>query len=460
MPSSALLADLERSLPKRVVTDPVTLDGYRHDEARNVPYGTPAAVVLATTPAEVQKVLLVAGRHQAPVVTRGAGSGLSGGANAVDGGVVLSLERMDTVLDLDARNLYAVVQPGVINAQLSLAAREHGLFFPPDPASREISTLGGNIATNAGGLCCVKYGVTRDSVLGLEVVLADGSLVKTGRRTLKGVAGYDLTGLFVGSEGTLGVVTSATLRLRPLPPPPSTLIAFFPSLVSLGDAVVAIRGRLVPSLLELIDQATIRAVEAWRRLDLDTDAAGVLIGQSDAGVGQARIEVDLMQRLCIEAGAGFTATTDDPLEAEVFLSARKLAYSAVKQLGNTLLDDVAVPCARIPDLLRAVTEIAAENGVLISTVGHAGDGNLHPMIVFHDDDEASVMGARRAFEAILVRTLEMGGTITGEHGVGLLKRDFLGRELGDTSLSLQHSIKRLLDPRDILNPGKVLPPCA
>jgi glycolate oxidase len=455
--ASALIPDLHRGLGNRLVTDQATLAGYRHDEARNVPHGVPAAVVLAKSASDVQEVLRAAGRHAAAVVCRGAGSGLSGGANAVDGGIVLSLERMDSLLDLDPRNLYAVVQPGMINAQLSTAAREFGLYYPPDPASREISTLGGNVATNAGGLCCVKYGVTRDSVLGLEVVLADGTIVQTGRRTLKGVAGYDLTGLFVGSEGTLGVVTSITLRLRPLPPPPSTLIAFFPSLVSLGEAVVAIRGSLVPSLLELIDQATIRAVEAWRPLDLNTDAAGVLIAQSDAGEGQGTREVALMESLCIRAGAEFTATTDDPQEAEVFLAARKLAHASVKRLGNTLLDDVSVPCSRIPDLLRALVEISAREGLLIATVGHAGDGNLHPMIVFDDGNADQVAAARRAFDTILTTTIGMGGTISGEHGVGLLKRDYMERAVGSPSLVLQQSIKRLLDPAGILNPGKVLP---
>ena len=454
--STEFLVELAGVVPRGLFTDPVTLQGYRHDEAATVEHGMPAAVVLPRTVGEVQSIVRLAARHRIPIVPRGAGSGLSGGANAIDGCLILSLERMNRLVALDVDNLYAVVEPGVINAELSAAAKAVGLHYAPDPASHEFSTLGGNVATNAGGLCCVKYGVTRDSVLGLELVLADGSVVRTGRKTLKGVAGYDLTGLFVGSEGTLGVITQATLRLRPMPHPAATLIAFFPTLRAAGAATTEIRRLLVPSLLELLDQVVLTAVEDWRNLGLDTSAAAMLVAQSDAGSEASLREVAAMRGCCERHGATFTAETADALETEIYLSARKLAFPALQRRGATLLDDVAVPCARIPDLLQAIQAIAETHEVLIGTFGHAGDGNMHPTIIFDGDDPSATAAVTAAFDDIVRTALDLGGTVTGEHGVGRLKRSHLRGELGDTGLQLQRSIKRLLDPLDIMNPGKVL----
>src|SRR6266545_1762867 len=275
------LAALAEFLPReRLLTDDARLDAYRHDQALLVEAGAPIGAALPTSAGEVSQILSLASRYAVPVVPRGAGTGLSGGANATDGALVLALTKMDTILEIDVDNLVAVVQPGVINAAVGRAAAGHGLWYAADPASFEISSIGGNVATNAGGLNCLKYGVTRQSVLGLEVVLADGTTIRTGGRTLKQAAGYDLTGLFVGSEGTLGVITEVTLRLRPAPQPPATVVAFFNSLEEAGEAVLAVaRSGVQPSVLELLDRTTIAAVESWKQLGLNTEAAAMLLAQ-------------------------------------------------------------------------------------------------------------------------------------------------------------------------------------
>lgn len=455
--SEDVLAALGRALPSSaLLTDPDVLETYRRDQATFVDAGVPIAVVHPGSTAEIQEILRIASRHRVPVVPRGAGSGLSGGANAVDGCLIVSLAHMDRIVEIDHRSLIAVVEPGVVNSDLSKAAGELGLWYPPDPASFEFSTIGGNIATNAGGLCCVKYGVTGDFVLGLEVVLADGSVVRTGRRTIKGVAGYDLTRLFVGSEGTLGVITQATLRLRPAPQPPATLVAFFPDLRSAGVAVAEIASGVIPSLLEVMDRATVRAVEDWKHMGLDLEAAALLLARSDAGGGRGVSEIEGMARACESAGATYVAKSSDPTEAEMLMAARRLAHDALERQGATLLDDVAVPIGRIPDLLEAIEAIAERRGVLIGTFGHAGDGNMHPTIVFDHHDPDAEARARSAFDDILRTTLELGGTITGEHGVGLLKRPYLEAEIGESGLRLHSTVKGALDPRGILNPGKIL----
>jgi glycolate oxidase len=451
-----VLAELGRALPSSALhTDPDVLETYRRDQATFVDAGVPVAVVHPGSTADVQEILRIASRHRVPVVARGAGSGLSGGANAVDGCLMVSLTHMDRIVQIDRGSLIAVVEPGVVNSDLSKAAGEVGLWYPPDPASFEFSTIGGNIATNAGGLCCVKYGVTGDFVLGLEVVLADGSVVRTGRRTIKGVAGYDLTRLFVGSEGTLGLITQATLRLRPAPPPPATLVAFFPDLRSAGVAVAQIASSVIPSLLEVMDRATVRAVEEWKHMGLDVEAAALLLARSDAGGERGVSDIEWMARACESAGATFVAKSSDPVEAELLMAARRLAHDALERQGATLLDDVAVPIGRIPELLEAIEAIAERRGVQIGTFGHAGDGNMHPTIIFDPHDPDAEARARSAFDDILRTTLDLGGTISGEHGVGLLKRPYLEAEIGVTGISLHSTVKRALDPLGILNPGKI-----
>lgn len=440
-----------------LVTDPEVLASYCRDQAAPalVPAGTPAAVVRPRTTQEVQRAVAAAAAHGVPVVPRGAGSGLSGGANAIDGCLVVSLERMTDVVELDGASLLATVQPGLVNVQLREAAEREGLFYAPDPASYEFSTIGGNIATNAGGLCCVKYGVTRDALLGLEVVLADGRAVHLGRRARKGVAGYDLASLFCGSEGTLGIVTRATMRLIPPPRSSATLAASFPTLGAAGAAIAKITRSATPSVLELMDRTTIQAVEAMAPQDLDDSVAALLFARSDLGGSAALRAVDEMARWCEQAGATLALTTDEEAEGRMLMAARRLAYPALERQGATLLDDVGVPIGQIPALLDGIERIAAEHGVVIGTFGHAGDGNMHPTIVFDHHDPDAVARARAAFAALVRLALALGGTVSGEHGVGLLKRDFLAEELGEAA-GLNHAIKRALDPHGLFNPGKAI----
>lgn len=438
-----------------VVDDPDRMETYRYDRALFCPAGMPAAVVLARERSHVEHTLRTASQLRVPVVPQGARSGLSGAANAIDGCIVLSLERMDRIVEIDAANRIAVVEPGVYNATFSRAVAEHGLFYPPDPSSWEFCSIGGNLATNSGGLCCVKYGVTTDYVRGLEVVLASGEVLTTGRRTVKGVAGYDLTKLFVGSEGTLGVITQATLALRPEAERPLTVAALFDSPAAAAGAVAAIvAGGHVPSLLEIMDTTCLRAVEQWKRMDLPADAGAMLIAQSDTG-STAAAEIAAMASQFRHAGATEVVEAEDPAEGELLLEARRVVLLALERLGTTLIDDVCVPLSRLADLFDGVDKIAASCGVLIGVVGHAGDGNMHPTVVFDPADEEQSRRARKAFGAVMDLGLELGGTITGEHGVGVLKREWLEKELGPVGLRLHREIKAVLDPKGILNPGRV-----
>jgi glycolate oxidase len=450
--------DLTSTLPAgRVLDDPALLEGYRRDQAELVEGGRPVAVVRPRSTAEVQQVMRVASAHRVAVVPRGAGSGLSGGAAAIDGCIVLSTEAMRRIIQVDAASKVARAEAGVLNGELAAAAARHGHWYAPDPASRDFSTIGGNIATNAGGLCCVKYGVTRESVLGLTAVLADGGLLEVGGATLKRVAGLDLLSLLVGSEGALAVITEATLRLRPTPPEPLTGAAYFPSLVAAGDAVVAMaEARIAPALLELIDRATMVAVEDWRRLDLDLDAAALLLFQSDLPGAACQEEIAVACGCCERAGATLVVAAEDEVESRMLMEVRRLCFPALERRGGTLLEDVGVPLGRIPELLSRIERIARDAGLTIATFGHAGDGNMHPTIVF---DRASRDERARALDAagaIFEAAIDLGGTITGEHGVGTLKLPWLEREIGTRARVLGAGVKRVFDPQGILNPGRAI----
>lgn len=449
------IAALAAELPDgAVVTDPAVIEGYRRDAAADPRAGLPRAVVRAGSTAQVQTVLRWATAHRVPVVPRGAGSGLSGGADAVDGCIILSTERMRSI-HVDTANRTAVVQPGLLNSEVKQAAAEHGLWYPPDPASVEISSIGGNAATNAGGLCCVKYGVTSDYVLGMEVVLADGTAVRLGGPRLKDVAGLSLTKLFVGSEGILGVITELTLRLIPAQPPASTVVAVFSSVQDAADAVVAITAKVRPAMLELMDHASINAVEDYSRMGLDRSAQALLLVQSDAP-GAAAEEVAHIVAACEKYGATEVFATDDPEEGSGFTAARRLVGLALMQLGTLLLEDVTVPIPLLPELVAGIEHIADDCDVLICVVAHAGDGNTHPVVVFDADDPDMTDRARQAFARVMELAIALGGTITGEHGVGRLKRDWLPLQLGDDVMALTRRIKNALDPQGILNPGAVL----
>lgn len=441
-----------------VLDDPEVTRSYRRDMMPLAPHGEPLAVVLPTDAEGVRRTVIACARAGVPIVPRGAGSGLSGAANAIEGCVVLVTTKMNEIEEIDPDNRLAVVQPGVVNLDLRNAVEKHGLFYPPDPSSYDWCTIGGNLATNAGGLCCVKYGVTTDSVLGLEVVLADGELLRTGRRTVKGVAGYDLTKLFIGSEGTLGVITKATLALRPLPQAPCTLVATFASVASAGTAVTnIIREGLVPSLMEIMDASSIEASEEYLKTEVGPggECAALLLCQSDTGGDPGRRELDMIERICDSAGATMTYLTEDLTEGRMLLQARRVVLLALELYGTWLTDDVCVPRTRIAELIAGCERISAECGLRIAVVGHAGDGNMHPTIVYQSDSADERARASRAFGDILALTLRLGGTITGEHGVGKIKREWLATEIGQVGMRAHRAIKAALDPDNLFNPGSM-----
>jgi glycolate oxidase len=450
------LADLIAGLPDgMVVTDPTVTEGYRHDRAFDPSAGKPLAVVRPRRTEEVQTVLRWASANRVPVVPRGAGSGLSGGATALDNGIVLSTEKMrDITVDPVTRT--AVCQPGLFNAEVKKAAASYGLWYPPDPSSFEICSIGGNIATNAGGLCCVKYGVTTDYVLGVQVVLADGTAVRLGGPRLKDVAGLSLTKLFVGSEGTLGVITEVTLRLLPAQNTSSVVVASFASVEAAVDAVLGVVARLRPSMLEFMDSVAINAVEDTLRMDLDRGAAAMLVAGSDERGRAGADDAGVIAAVFAENGATEVFSTDDPDEGEAFVAARRFCIPAVEAKGSLLLEDVGVPLPALGDLVSGIARIASERDLMISVIAHAGDGNTHPLIVYDPADAAMTERAHLAFGEIMDLAVGLGGTITGEHGVGRLKRPWLGGYLGPEAMDLNRRIKQALDPLGILNPGAAI----
>jgi glycolate oxidase len=456
--TDAFLGALRARLPDlRLLTDESDRESYRRDETAYLPAGLPGAVALPTETAQVVAIVETCAAYDVPIVPRGAGSGLSGGAAGIEGALTVAFTTMDKIVEIDAANLCVVTQPGVINARLKAAVAEHGLFYAPDPASFEMCSIGGNLGTNAGGLCCVKYGQTRESVLGLEVVMADGSVIRTGGKNVKDVAGYSLTHLIVGSQGTLGLITEATLRLRPQPPLRATLLAFFPTLESAGDAVAGIAAAgLSPVTLELMDRFTIRAVDDVHALGLDRDAAAMLMIESDLPSAAAAEELARAEVVCAGAGATTTVRSQTPAEADMLRQARRAAHWALERIGDVKMEDVGVPRSRVPDMLRAVERIAAKHDVRIGTFGHAGDGNLHPDLVL-DRGDPRAEAITKAVQADLYRAaLDLGGTVTGEHGIGSARREWLEEQRGADAVRVMRAIKAALDPQGLLNPGRVL----
>jgi glycolate oxidase len=449
------LEQLVATLGDVVRTDPVTCENYRFDWSRDATAGVPIAVVRPANAGQVQTTIRWAAEHRVPVVPRGAGSGLSGGSSAVSGGIVVSLERMRAIeIDLAAR--VAVAEPGAFNAEVKAAAAQQGLWYPPDPSSYEICSIGGNIATNAGGLCCVKYGVTTDYVLGLDVVLADGTLITLGGKRIKDVAGLSLVKLFIGSGGTLGIITRVILRLIPAQGQRSTLVAYFPTVQAAADTVVTIGQTLRASMMELMDQTSINAVEDYRSMGLDRSAGAMLIAQSDAPGAASAAEIEIMEAACTTAGAKEVFITTDPDEGELFVAARRTAFPAIEARGSILLEDVGAPVPALPQLLSGIAAVAERHTVEIPVVAHAGDGNTHPIVVFDRGDPAAQQRAYLAFNEIMELAIQLGGTITGEHGVGRAKKAALPAQLGPDVMALSHKIKNALDPLGILNPGAIL----
>ncbi|MGX5681189.1 FAD-binding oxidoreductase [Schumannella luteola] len=445
-----VVALLRDALGDAVSTDDSALSAAREDKSGHVSPSAPLVVVTPRTTADVQAVMRIATQTRTPVVVRGAGTGLAGGAIASEGEIVLSTLAMDQLLEVSRDDELAVVQPGIINAELNAQLAPHGLWFAPDPASRAISTVGGNIATNAGGLLCAKYGVTREAVLGLKVVLADGRLLEFGHRTVKGVTGLDFTALMIGSEGTLGVVVEATVRAKRITPGPvATISASFESVedAARASAVITASG-LAPAIMELIGESAMRRIADY--LELDHPGGSQLIVQFDGPGAVVESEAALAS---IQSLGGVATLSPDPAESERLFQVRRSFHPSIARLGHVLIEDVCVPRSALPAMFSAIGEIERKYGIEIPTVAHAGDGNLHPNFVFDGDDVPDHIWA--AADEMFLSALRLGGTLTGEHGIGLLKRRWLKDELGDDQLELQRQVKRVFDPLGILNPGKV-----
>lgn len=446
-----------------LVVDPDIVGTHSRDEALFCPDDGAVTLVRARTVEDVQATLRFASRHDVPVVPQGARTGLSGGANAVPGCLLLSVAGLTRILDVDTGERTVTVEPGVINQDLKDALAGHGLSYPPDPGSVAISSVGGNVATNAGGLCCVKYGVTRDYVRRLKVVLADGTLTTIGSTTAKGVAGLDLRGLFVGSEGTLGVIVEITLRLLPLLPAPLTAVATFADERD-GAATVSafMASGAQPSMLESLDRATIEMLNGYGDFGLDAEAGAMLLMQSDGGGNpeSALAEVESFAEHARTHGALDVAFSEDAADSEALVAARRLAQTAFEHHaqshgGGQLLDDVCLPREQLPTFYDRLDAIRTSSGLTIAAIAHAGDGNIHPSVFFDSSDPDEIARADTAFDEIMALGLELGGTITGEHGVGYLKREWLARELDEGNRGIHRAVKAALDPQGILNPGKM-----
>ncbi|MDD5762952.1 MAG: FAD-linked oxidase C-terminal domain-containing protein [bacterium] len=417
----------------------------------------PDAVVYPVNAEEVRQAVLLANRHRFPVVPRGAGSGFSGGSLPVHGGVVLSTERMDRIVAIDTENLYAVVEPGVVTGTLKEEARKKGLFYPPDPASLKFSTIGGNIAECAGGMCAVKYGVTRDYVLGLEAVLGTGELVRTGVATAKGVVGYDLTRMLVGSEGTLGIVTRATLRLIPLPEAAATLLALFHENRQSVEAVNAIvAARVTPSAMELMDRTAIDCVQALMPVPLPDGTGSALLLEVDGSEGQVAREADLLTEVCRANGAIEVRRATDAQGRDELWKLRRSISPALRRVAPVKLnEDIVVPRSRLADMFAFLSDLSDRRNVRIVTFGHAGDGNIHVNIMISGTDADETRRASVAVGEVFRKTVEMGGTISGEHGVGISKAPFFEMEVGPLGVAVMKRLKGCFDPNGILNPGKI-----
>ncbi|MFB2581850.1 FAD-binding oxidoreductase [Herbiconiux sp. P15] len=452
---SAVVDALVGALGERVVTDPETLRLLATDKSGWWSEGGAVALVEPTTLDEVQQAMRIAHEHGAPVVPRGAGTGLAAGATSSTGAVVLGLGRMDRILEISLEDELAVVEAGVINQHLSDALAPFGYVYSPDPASKAISTIGGNIATNAGGLLCAKYGVTREAVLGLTVVLADGSVLRTGRRTVKGVAGYDLTALLTGSEGTLAVIVEATVRIRPIPCGiPLTVSAFFADVTTAAAACAAITAaRIRPAAMELMDAEAVAAVSEYLgRAPAHPGAAYVLVQTDGAG---AAAEADAVRAVLSESGGEGIEVSHDAASGEALLAFRRSFHPALEARGEVLVEDVCVPRSALAAMFAEIERISREHGIAIPTVSHAGDGNLHPNFVLPPGSVGVPDSVWAAADELFESCVRLGGTLTGEHGVGLLKKRWLEGELGAEELELQRRLKAVFDPRGLLNPGKV-----
>ncbi len=441
----------------RVITRPEELVCYSYDATPDLPAGQPLVVVTPENTGQVVGVMDIARRFATPVYPRGSGTNLSGGSLPLNRGIVLSTLKMNRIQEIDADNLTATVQPGVIIQSLNDAVAPHGLIYPPDPGTVATATMGGSVAECSGGLRGLKYGVTKHYVMGLEVVLADGQVIRAGGKTVKNVTGYDLVKLFTGSEGTLGIITEITVRLVPAPKARKTMMAVFGRLEDAGEAVTdIIRHKVIPATLEIMDRLTVQAVENYSRAGLPTDAEAILLIEVD---GLPEVVEDEAKTVIgvVESHRGKIRMARDDKERDEIWLARRAALPALAQLRpTTVLEDATVPRSRITDMLKALQYIAQKYRLTIGTFGHAGDGNLHPTIITDARDAGEMERVHRAVDEIFKKALELGGTLSGEHGIGLAKKRYLGWEMGDSGLDVMKRIKKALDPGNLLNPGKII----
>jgi glycolate oxidase len=458
------MGKLEEILPRliaalsedQVLTESIDLVPYSFDGTA-VLKQVPGVVVFPHSTAEVAACVRIAADAGLPIVTRGSGTGLSGGSVPVQGCVVLCLVRMNAILEVDENNLTLRAQAGVITQKIAEVAAAAGLFYPPDPGSMKISTIGGNVAENSGGLRGLKYGVTRDYVMALEVVMADGSIVELGNKCVKDVAGYSLKDLFIGSEGTLGIVTEVLLKLLPLPAARSTLLATYNSMAEAAETVSAIiAAKIIPCTLEFLDRMTIHCVEEFSQVGLPVDCEALLLIETDGHPSAVEDETAQMEAIAIRHGARAIRRARDVAEGLNLAAARRNAFSALaRQRPTTILEDITVPRSKLAEMVRFIAEVANRHQLMVGTFGHMGDGNLHPTFLTDERDADEMERIHHALDEIVAKTLALGGTITGEHGVGLAKKQWLRQQMGDAGHSLLGVVKRAIDPRGLLNPGKI-----
>lgn len=441
---------------ENVETSKMSLYSYSYDATPNF-QNMPDVVVAPKNAEEIASIIKVCNENKIPVTPRGSGTNLSAGTTPLKGGVVLLFHKMDKILEIDEQNLTVTVQPGVITQDLITTVEEKRLLYPPDPSSMNISTIGGNINENSGGLRGLKYGVTRDYVLGLKIVLSNGNIIETGGKLAKDVAGYDLTRLFVGSEGTLGVITEAILKLVPLPEYKKTLLATYKDIDNAARTVsTIIENRIIPTTLEFMDQPTIKVVEDYNQVGLPTDAKAVLLIEQDGPKSVVEKDIEKIADICKDLDAVTVSIAKDEEEANLLRTARRSALSTIARLRpTTILEDATVPRSQVAPMVKAINEIAEKYDIQICTFGHAGDGNLHPTIPTDIRNKEEFERVEKAFEEIFEKSVELGGTITGEHGVGAMKAPYLKLKLGEEGIEVMKWIKQSFDPNNIMNPGKL-----
>ncbi len=440
---------------ENVFTEPEDLTCYSYDSTHLS--ALPEVVVAPLTTAEISEIVKLANNERIPIIPRGGGTCLSGGTIPTNGGIVLAMHRMNKILEIDQDNLTATLQPGVITATLHQAVEKEGLFYPPDPQSMFMSTIGGNVAENAGGPRGVKYGVTKDYVLGLEVVTATGSILKVGGKTIKNVSGYDLMRLFAGSEGTLGVITEITVRLLPLPEAKRTLLALFNTLDDAAAAVSSIiKNRIIPTTLEMMDHKIMELIENFKPVGFPMDVEGAILIEVDGSENDVNAQITRVAEICSQCRSREVKVAKDAAEAAQLWAGRRSAFGALCANSRTVfVEDATVPRSKVPDIVKRIQEIAKKYDLSIPTLGHTGDGNMHPNILTDERNTEEMKRVEAAIDEMFEAALALGGTLSGEHGIGLIKRKYMSWQFGEEGLEFMRSIKKAVDPNNILNPGKM-----